>query len=1692
MKKRLISILLSVLMIASLFTGIGVTAHAETVAYNTMTYRMQSGDYVLRICQRLGLNYYICKPAIMKLNNITDNQWRFLPVGKLLTLPATDADAVVVNTGKGSTITAAPATTAVASTIAAATPKASTTTTSASASGDIIWWWIVPYELRNGQTITDAMNSLGVSFSQYARTIQLINQIKNWGAARTDTSILLPTVYPPATGYSRVTIYKHIMREGETPASVVAARGLNYNNIKPMLEIVNDMYDSLADIMTGQPFYYPIASDGKVMGKDRTDGLYGLYSGLSSANGTVEFYVDGQRVYEAKAGSTVKYVLKPAKDQAVKSVTLKFANGQADMLLTGDSFTMPSTDVTLDAAFQSGHKITVKSNYEGKAVARVDGISVSGAAKGANVMVASTDSSLAIEELYVNYKTFTGDKREAVTNIDQGFVMPDYDVVIEAVLKPVPTYAFFVDDEIANGSFSLQVDGAKVTRAARGAEVKIVAEPNKGYAISGIEVLRHGTTDKINVFNNTFTMPNCDVDVKVTFDLSAGNRILVNPVQGGQFWATVGAAGPKSSAVTEANTNVKVYINWKKDDDASGYAASTVADDYIVTRTTDGLRVKVEMDGGVACFRMPAGGVTITGGVVAGAHTYKLRVILDGTDLTDNKILSVYAKGDKATERSEFPNTAAVQTTVGEIIAISYNGGESISLSSIEVWDSADSAKLAEESNQARLTGSFQMPDADVVIHANFVAATVKLAAKDVKVTGSGTYGMIDKDGNSVDGVKPGEPFSITLSPSQGYVFDTNPADGKARLVVTRKDNKGELVATITGPNANGEYTASFDAMPDCGVNVEITFDKMAYVLNVTTVNEDGSALTGGGFLKFTVGGKDVVIENNSTTINAYLNDSVSFALTEAGASKYSFVRSEINGVISKNTAFKISGDLAKIQNIPVVIVLKAKELSVQNNPIKLKATINDSKRGTAGFTITQASPYYQRPVDPTALVTEAYAGDTVAIIPQAMTAAMYYTDSEHMSVNLGGGAYIQPDGPVDIGGQQAYTFEMPSTGYKAIYVNFVPVEYMLTINTDPADAAKGLFRVTYSDGATNNDVLLGTSFKDAAYGSTIKVVLTDAGKKAGVHIDSLTVNPAPESATEPKAITGGFQFTMPAGDTNVTVVLRDKNNLDTDVPRGETPPVEEPVQLPTSTDGGLNLQYSYENGTLITDSKPTSGETVKVDVTSTLNPGEMIDGPIEIKDSDGTVIATVEDGGTFVVPYSEKTPLTASANVVKKQYKVKIDVANAPETYTIKVDGQAVTAGTILSPNKEYGTSMTIEVTGSRDIDSVDNLNGSASAKTFTGTLEPADSVENGATVDVTIHFKTTMLSLAGTEVEFYTSSDFSGSPVTQAGDGDTVYVKGVPSDHTKYATEIEVKVGSDTSTVADGAAVKVTDAVTASIKSTADKKVSVNIVSKYTDGSDATDRVEVTGNTTDLVNGATLNLTGKTGATIAVTPETGASFSGSTLTIDTSAVDNGATVNVEVEVTKPSFQLKDGSLANNATTEYFYDAEMKKPVDSSLKVTEGEQIYIKATPGDDAQYVTGVAIYGSTLTKQSSGAYGPYTITKDMTYKPAVDTADKVITLQFDFKDGAQSEVEVRFNGAAQVDWATSGVSNVTKSGERKISLITLDIVASSTKEFKVVSSTNGSASLVGTPPKQATLSPNWADLENGDTLTYTVYVG
>ena len=64
---RFISLLLCVVMIMSLFAGLAGSASADDV----ITHEVQSGEIMLKICEKYGLNYYTCKNAIMQLNGFT-------------------------------------------------------------------------------------------------------------------------------------------------------------------------------------------------------------------------------------------------------------------------------------------------------------------------------------------------------------------------------------------------------------------------------------------------------------------------------------------------------------------------------------------------------------------------------------------------------------------------------------------------------------------------------------------------------------------------------------------------------------------------------------------------------------------------------------------------------------------------------------------------------------------------------------------------------------------------------------------------------------------------------------------------------------------------------------------------------------------------------------------------------------------------------------------------------------------------------------------------------------------------------------------------------------------------------------------------------------------------------------------------------------------------------------------------------------------------------------------------------------------------------------------------------------------------------------------------------------------------------------------------------------------------------------
>ena len=114
-KSRFISMLLCLCMVISLFTGFAGSASADDV----ITYTVQNGDYLFKICKNLGLDYYQCKAAIMTLNGFTsETQLNRISVGQIIKLPGSNA---VAQTAKTTTTTT--------TTVSTSTTIGSTTTT---------------------------------------------------------------------------------------------------------------------------------------------------------------------------------------------------------------------------------------------------------------------------------------------------------------------------------------------------------------------------------------------------------------------------------------------------------------------------------------------------------------------------------------------------------------------------------------------------------------------------------------------------------------------------------------------------------------------------------------------------------------------------------------------------------------------------------------------------------------------------------------------------------------------------------------------------------------------------------------------------------------------------------------------------------------------------------------------------------------------------------------------------------------------------------------------------------------------------------------------------------------------------------------------------------------------------------------------------------------------------------------------------------------------------------------------------------------------------------------------------------------------------------------------------------------------------------------------------------------------------
>ena len=1250
MKKRIISALLTVLMVMSLFTGLSVSAYADDENPQVVEYTLKAGDYVLKLCQAQGINYFTCKDAIIKLNGLkSENDFRFLAVGRVIKLPATDAAALNIiasgSTGTGSTGT-------------------TTGTVSTAKGSDSVAYYLIPYTIQRGETVAGICNSLGISFTNYADQIMKLNNISSWNKVAAGKTLLLPSPKAPAVGTTCYQVVAHKIGSGETAYNMAASYGVDYGQNTKLLQALNNT-SNLAKVKAGSTFYIPVAttitasstgntgstgnsgnsgntgssdnnnnsgnnnsgnnnSGNNNSGNNSSTKKYSITPNINTAYGTMTFYVNNATVSSAAAGDTVTVDVNTTDGKAISSLVVKHADGSADVKLEGNTFIMPGCNVRVDAEIQSGYDIDIESNYPTITAAAVSGVSVSSASQGANVKIVSTDPGYMVDSATVYYSTWLGLKKFVTVNDAMCFIMPAANVTVKATLKAVPTYNFYRADCV-NGSFDLQVNGFSASKAAKGAQVTIVWKAMDGYTLSGISVTEKKTGTSVSVLNNSFTMPGCDVEVKLTFG-KTDNAIVINAVEGG----ILNAYDTNGNSITEAKTGDLITIKLKDGSSEAGYGNKF---NLTVTRNADGNLVTTAPANGPAeeyTFTMPAGGVTV-----------------DGQFIGDNKEISVTFNGGSngntiIVNDARFTEDGKVKAAVGSKVILGTLARDGYAFNRFEV--SVDGEYNVEQSELANAQGYILMPNGAVSVEAFFVADAIPLEAASIRGSGDVSYQVstTGKDGEykTACSSKVGDWVKIIVKPSNaGFVVPDN-----AILVTDKATGKSVKLIKI-------DNTSYIFQMPSQGVDVSVILVGDPHKLTLKTMNADNNSadLQGKSLWQISVEGDWPVVENDpnggTTKADVKANDPIVLSLTEPGAANY-----VIDKVVLTTSGGVYAGGIEYIGNqyyflmpdtdTTCTVYLKAKTTS----DVSLTGClIYDKSRGSANFEMGGTA------------IGSCKAGDTVMVRATAAEGFTYGPDdviitradggtlTSGTDVNAGNFVPVYEDkgsGAVLTG----WIFKMPQGGVN-VEINFKQseanaIELNVYDETGAVLTGNGYVSVQYGG---NNFTDISGDFGKVPYGSAVTVSLTDLGKSlydlTKVTVDGVTCENR----------VNFFGFYMPNTTAKITVVLTAKT--------------------PEPTSFKLYSSYDYNKGTVgfYVGGNPvdTATEVDTVSIVFTPTAGYMLDSYTIVRNTDNVTVkeeTKLAEGGTKTVDVKIADVMddfTVTATFVNRTYNAKLKIVD-------------------------------------------------------------------------------------------------------------------------------------------------------------------------------------------------------------------------------------------------------------------------------------------------------------------------------------------------------------------------------------------------------------------------------------------------
>lgn len=612
MKKRLISLLLAVLMVATLFSGMTVSASADATV---TTVTLQSGDTVLGLCQKLGVDYYTYKNLIMALNGFTsESQFSKLPVGGKIVLPVSAAAAASL-AGSG---TISNAGTAGTTTTTGITTTTTTGTTNLPA-GDYVSYYLVNYTIKAGETIAGIYSNWGLSYKTYSAQILKLNKISSFNSIPAGKTMLLPTTSPALAGSAYYTVMAHTLKAGESAYNIICTNyGLNFNQTQPMLQALNNR-ENLGNFYVGETLYIPVAGIVSTnttvtpgtgsTGSTTTTGTvstginYNLVA-QTPVNGSFIFEVDGASATTAAAGKTVKVVASPNTGYAVESVkVVKVGDTATSVSVNSDySFTMPSYSVTVSVTFRqsSAYAISVDAASNGSVAALVNNIRVDKAYTGSKVTVKTIPATgFMVDTVRVTYNNY----RDTVAVENGVFVMPAFPVTVSATFKEDPNYdptlGHNIYTDVANGKIETFIGDSAVKTAKVGERVTIKVTPLTNYTLESLKVYYDNFSKTVDVEKDAFTMPNSPVTIVATIKATSDATFDLTKVSTteGQFVLTV-----DGKEVTSAKVGQKVTITANSNKEYYNYQA-------VVSKTGDSsVTVPVDENG---VFTMPDYPVTV-------------------------------------------------------------------------------------------------------------------------------------------------------------------------------------------------------------------------------------------------------------------------------------------------------------------------------------------------------------------------------------------------------------------------------------------------------------------------------------------------------------------------------------------------------------------------------------------------------------------------------------------------------------------------------------------------------------------------------------------------------------------------------------------------------------------------------------------------------------------------------------------------------------------------------------------------------------------------------------------------------------------------------------------------------------------------------------------------------------------------